>query len=437
MTYAFILGRIFILSVAELLGVFEREKMEYKIVSASAEILIVKMPKPIRDEQAFLNGLGGIVKIIDIFGEENKVSNLEKSLTADKLMNHYPNIKLDQENIPSVKFYWGLSVYFICNAEFHKKQEIVKKVQGYLFGAKEVLRERNMKCRIVTPPPNKFTLDAPNVEKNNLIKKGGEIVIIADKEKVYWGKTLAIQDFRFYGERDYGRPGRSMKVGMMPPKLAQVMINLAQAPKNGKILDPFCGTGVVLQEAMLMGYSVIGADSDNSTISLSRQNLDWLIETIKRRNAKSSLSKEMYQLFQADARQIAKPIQANTIQAIVSEGTLGPRYGRIAPSGKQIEDNFKILEKLYLDVFAQFKTILKKDGRIVISFPVYILKGGRQEFVPFLDKLLQLGYNIKCPIKADELKGNPLFTLSKNGAIVYSRPDQNVGREIVIFIKKD
>ncbi|MDP3057786.1 MAG: DNA methyltransferase [bacterium] len=436
MIYAFILGRIFTLSVAEVLSVFEREKMDYEILTASAEILMVKMAKPIRNEQTFLNDLGGIVKIINILGEENKVSDLENAFTADKLINHYPNIKPELENIPSVKLYWGISVYFICSAELQKKQKIVKQIQSYLFSVKEVLHERDMKCRIVTPPPNKFTLDAPNVEKNNLLKKGGEIAVLVDKEKTYWGKTLAIQDFRFYGLRDFGRPARSMKVGMMPPKLAQVMINLAEVPKDDKILDPFCGTGVVLQEAMLMGHSVIGTDSNSATIALAKQNLEWLIETMKRKDPKSAISKEMYQLFQADARLIAKPIQANSISAIVTEGTLGPKYGRILPSDKQMQDNFKNLEKLYLDVFAQFKTILKKDGRVVISFPVYIIKGTRQEFIPFLDKLVQLGYNIKRPIKADELKGIPLLALSKNGTIVYSRPDQNVGREIVIFTKK-
>jgi len=436
MIYAFILGRIFTLSVAELLSVFERENISYKILSASAEVLIVKMPQPIKNEQAFLNDLGGIVKIIEVFGEENKVSDLKNSLTADKLTDRYPNIKPELENIPSVKFYWGISVYFICSAQMHTKQEVARMIQSYMFGVKEVLHERQMKCRIVTPPPNKFALDASNVEKNNLIKKGGEIIVLVDKEKVYWGKTLAIQDFRFYGVRDFGRPARSMKVGMMPPKLAQIMINLAQAPKEGKILDPFCGTGVVIQEAILMGYSATGTDSDSATIALAKQNLEWLIDIMKRKNPQTTVTKEKYKLLQADARQIAKTIPENSISTIVTEGTLGPRYGRILPNDKQIFNNFKDLEKLYLDVFTQFKTILKKDGRIVISFPVYIIKGFRQEFVPFLDKLLQLGYNIKCPIKADELGSVPLFTLSKNGTIVYSRPDQNVGREIVVFTKK-
>ncbi|MFH1048079.1 MAG: hypothetical protein V1732_00255 [Patescibacteria group bacterium] len=436
MIYAFILGRIFTLSVAELLNVFERENIDYEILASSAEILIVEMAKPIKNEQAFLDNLGGIVKIIEVFGEENKASSLANVLTADKLINRYPNIKREIENIPSPKFYWGLSVYFICNADLHKKQKIAKKIQSYMFGAKEILRERLIKCRVVTPPPNKFALDAPNVEKNNLIKKGGEIVVIVDKEKIYWGKTRAIQNFRFYGLRDFGRPARSMKIGMMPPKLAQIMINLTQSPKGREILDPFCGTAVVLQEAMLMGHSVIGADSDNSTIALAKENLEWLAETVKRKNPLSAISKEMFRLFQADAMQIAKTIPSNSISAIVTEGTLGPRYSRAFPSGKQIIDNFKNLEKLYLGAFAQFKEILKKDGRIVISFPVYVFKGARQEFVPFLDKIAQLGYNIKSPIKADRIKDIPLFTLSKNGTIVYSRPDQIVGREIVVFIKK-
>lgn len=436
MKYAFILGRIFTLSAAELLSVFEREKIDYKILASGPDVLIADLARPIKDEQSFLNGLGGIVKIIEVLGEENKVSDLRNALSAEKLINHYPNIKPELENIPSVKFYWGLSVYFICDAQLHKKQKIAKEIQGYMFGAKEALRERLMKCRIVTPPPNKFALDSPNVEKNNLIKKGGEIVALAGKEKTYWGKTLAIHDFRFYGLRDYGRPARDMKIGMMPPKLAQVMLNLAQSPKDGKILDPFCGTGVVLQEAVLMGYSAIGTDSGEATIFLAQKNLEWLAETMKKKNPQSAISKEMYRLFQADARLIAKAIPADSISAIVTEGTLGPRYGRIFPTDAQIKANFSMLENLYLSAFAQFRKILKNNGRVVISFPFYALKGREQAFVPFIDKIKRLGYNVESPIKADKAKNIPLLSLTKNGTIVYSRPDQIVGREIVIFKKK-
>ena len=49
-------------------------------------------------------------------------------------------------------------------------------------------------------------------------------------------------------------------------------------PRNALLLDPFCGTGVVLQEALLMGYDVYGTDLEPRMIDYSGANLDWLSE---------------------------------------------------------------------------------------------------------------------------------------------------------------
>ena len=49
---------------------------------------------------------------------------------------------------------------------------------------------------------------------------------------------------------------RSMTVGMMPPKIAQIMINLGtKGHKNVIIWDPFCGLGTTLIEALNAGYT--------------------------------------------------------------------------------------------------------------------------------------------------------------------------------------
>ena len=84
-----------------------------------------------------------------------------------------------------------------------------------------------------------------------------------------------MQDIESYTKRDRERPKRDAKVGMLPPKLAQIIINLAagQLPEEKlqnicdiplgepiprrllgqTVLDPFCGTGVILQEASADG----------------------------------------------------------------------------------------------------------------------------------------------------------------------------------------
>lgn len=431
MQYIFILGRNQTLSVAEILSIFRREKTDYKIVKLAGEILVLDLKEKLENEQSFLDKLGGTIKIIEVFGWSGKISDLKNVLTADALLDKYPN--LDNK-----KLYWGLSVYFICNAELHTKLKAVKAVQSYLMGVKEVLRERLIKCRIVTPPPGKFVLDAPSVEKNNLLDKGGEIIVAADKEKIYWGKTKAVQNFHFYEARDYGRPARDMKIGMMPPKLAQIMLNLSETEQNEAILDPFCGTGVILQEAYLMGFkTIIGTDKSNIAIDKARTNMDWFVAKLKKspKHIRTTNPQDL-QIYEFDVTQISKKISKNTISTVVTEGTLGPRYSRRAPNDIEIDNNFRSLEKLYIQAFQEFQKIVKKDGKIIITFPAYMTEKRELKLAPFVDKIEKLGYNIIYLIENSILKDNPSIVLTNRGTIVYSRPDQMVGREIIIFIKK-
>src|SRR6185503_10002944 len=99
-------------------------------------------------------------------------------------------------------------------------------------------------------------------------------------------QTLFVQDIEAYGARDQARPARDARVGMLPPKLAQIMLNLSAGPLRAsaeelarlRVLDPFCGTGVILQEALLMGYSVLGTDIDERMVDYSRRNIKWLFQ---------------------------------------------------------------------------------------------------------------------------------------------------------------
>lgn len=435
MKYLFVLGRAPTLSIAEILSVFKREEAAYKILDLSEEVLVVDLAKPIKSEQHFLDKLGGTIKIIEVLGQLSKVSDLRHALNADGLMDKYPNITQEIKNIPFPKFYWGISVYFICKANLHRKQKIVAKIKSYLIGAKEILRERQIRCRIVSPPPQKLFLDSPAVSKNKLLVKGGEIVVVVDKEKIYFGKTLAVQNFRFYGLRDYGKPKRDMKIGMMPPKLAQIMINLSAAKKGGTILDPFCGTGVLPQEALLMGYNVIGSDINKQTLESSRKNLEWLALELDKKSECQLDLEERLKLFQCDVSDLAKFIPQNSIDAIVTEGTLGPRYERRSPADAEIECNFKDLENLYLSAFNAFKNILIDGGKVVITFPVYQTRQKKYASVPFIDKITKMGYAIISPIEKDAFKNDSIISLSGRKTIIYDRPDQIVGREIVIFSK--
>lgn len=59
----------------------------------------------------------------------------------------------------------------------------------------------------------------------------------------------------------------------LPPKLARCLVNAAKVPLGGKVLDPFCGTGAILREALLLGYRAYGGDADAEMVRGALQNL--------------------------------------------------------------------------------------------------------------------------------------------------------------------
>jgi len=76
------------------------------------------------------------------------------------------------------------------------------------------------------------------VEENDLLASGGEHVLMGVEGKLMIGQTEAVQPYKQWSARDFGRPARDPKSGMLPPKLARLMINLSGVDPKGKtILD--------------------------------------------------------------------------------------------------------------------------------------------------------------------------------------------------------
>lgn len=59
----------------------------------------------------------------------------------------------------------------------------------------------------------------------------------------------------------------------MHPRLARALVNLSEVPRDGTVLDPFCGTGGILLEAGLIGCDIIGADIQQEMVNGTRKNL--------------------------------------------------------------------------------------------------------------------------------------------------------------------
>jgi hypothetical protein len=145
---------------------------------------------------------------------------------------------------------------------------------------KKTLRSRAGRSVRVTPNPTP-ELNTAAVAHNHLTGPLGiELLLIAHGSRTILARTTQVQDIDSYTLRDRGRPKRDARVGMLPPKLAQIIINLATGQNLPSyaytVLDPFCGTGVVLQELMLMGYAAMGSDIDPRMGEYTTANLDWL-----------------------------------------------------------------------------------------------------------------------------------------------------------------
>jgi tRNA G10 N-methylase Trm11 len=429
MMYAFVLGRVYTLSLAELLVVFSKLSPDdpIKIIAVSLEVIVIETSKPL-DVEKLQNQLGGVIKIL-------KVVDVVKKRELDSVnfaLQHYfkpSKLKKDYLKNYSGKIQFGVSVYLL---DMQIKAFGEPKRLGMFI--KRSMQDDGRSIRLVIPEFNSLALASVVVTKNLLLSKGAEISVLADKDKVYVAKTLSVQDFEDYGRRDYQRPVRSELQGMIPPKVAQSMINLAGCKPNDTILDPFCGIGTIPQEGILLGYKMLGTDINKVAIAGSEKNLEWFRNRYK-------ISKGRYHVDVSDAREVSKLIEKlvavkafGKISAIVTEGYLGPLYGKF-PKPDEIEANFKQLQELYTDSFKEFLKILSNKSKVVISFPAY--KRGQNDYVKFpsLDFITSLGYNLVDLIPSNLVSSMPFLRLTDRKTTIYDRKDQIVAREIVVFEK--
>ncbi|NCF75338.1 MAG: methyltransferase domain-containing protein [Xanthomonadaceae bacterium] len=405
--YFFILGQNKNLSIAELLNKEEinLSNLSSDKIKISNKALFLKLDIKL-DFNKFLDGLGGFIKIGEIKKEF-------KDLRQIKPKNVLPFI-----NKTTGKIKFGFSF------EGKIKKEFIKNLS---FQIKRILRSEKINSRWIEAKGD--SLSSVVVGKNNLIKKGAEIYIFEINKKFYLGKTLAIQNFEKYSYRDFNRPARDIISGTMPPKLAQIMINLANRNKSDIILDPFCGSGTILQEALLMNFqNIIGSDLSEKAINDSKKNLEWL-----KNNFQFSIFN--FQLIKIDVRSLSKKIKANSIDAIITEPYLGPTT-KIANYELRIANLISELSQLYLNAFKEFKKILKKNGRIVIIFPALKdKKNNKLIYLDILDQIKLLGFKI-VPFLPNDFSS--LIETTDRGSIIYARStsNQRIAREIFIFEKR-
>jgi tRNA G10 N-methylase Trm11 len=402
--YFFILGRSPKLARAEIEAILPTLPGEYKIAESKDDVLFLDFK--IFGENGFhikdlMKKLGGTIKVGKIIDEVANGSQVFNTLSTERLLNKYFPQKEE-------KITFGFSLYKAGDSFSRSFQkDLVKKGIQIKIG----LKKEGLKARFVTSKDK--NLSSVIVRENKLIERGADISLFFTRDKILIGKTIAVQDYKSFSKFDYGRPRADAKSGMLPPKVARTMINLAQTKPDEILLDPFCGSGTILQEALLLGINkVIGSDISHKAIEDTKQNLEWL-------KTEADIEGSNYELLHYDIRKLSKNLKTK-VDVIVTEPFLGPPL-RGNESIQQLQQNVRELSKLYLESFQTFKNILGDDGRIVIVIPVF--KKDDNEFpIPIIDDIKKIGFKLKTGPESTD-----------RGGYIYSRPDQKVLREIFVF----
>ena len=366
MKYIFILGNNPELSKAEITAVLPQAKT----IDSGKDFLIVEHAKI--DCEKIIYRLGGTIKIGIILGknpEFGPVLGCASTMPAGK------------------RFNFGFSFYG------QKPSNIGMQIKGKL-------KEQNISSRLVTSREPALSSVIITKEKCHDFLVG----------PIFFGMTCAVQDFKDYSRRDFGRPASDALSGMLPPKAAKMMLNLAQVEADQIILDPFCGSGTILAEALALGYKhLIGNDLSEKAVSDSIENLEWLTKELKIKGAE-------WEVEQLDAKKLSEKMNEASVDAIVSEPYLGkPMKGN--ENEETVKKIIAELEELYLESFAQFKKILKPEGKIVLVIPEWHLHGKT--------------YQMNLDLRLNKLG----FKRLDAGNLIYKREDQKVWRNITIWEK--
>lgn len=307
-------------------------------------------------------------------------------------------------------------------------------VKKLYHNAKAFLKSYNLPSRYVGSEKNPAA--AVLVHEAGLLteKAGCELAIIGQKNALWVGRTIAVQDVEGYTKRDMKKPVRDTRAGLLPPKLAQVLLNfgiwltrdshvgLRAHEEALRVYDPFCGTGVIPMECLLRGFSVLASDVSEKAVSGCKKNLDWVRK--EHDVTKKDVSAEVWK---HDARKPFGIKEKDFPDVIVTEGSLGPALLK-RPTVRDAQSMQREVDELTGAFLKNVSTALP-GVHVVMTWPVWQTSKGAVHLENVRKNLHNCGFQLITPASVHSEK-------MPRGTLMYKRPDQFVGREIVILRAK-
>jgi 23S rRNA G2445 N2-methylase RlmL len=137
------------------------------------------------------------------------------------------------------------------------------------------------------------------------------------------------------------RGGRKIELpGALRPTVAAGLVRAAGSP-GGLLVDPFCGSGTVLGEALRMGWTVFGSDIDAIAVDAARANEP---------NAR---------VLVADA--VDLPLDDGAAAAVTTNPPFGVQHA--------LRTGGRSHEAWWMAVLAELARIVRPGGRVVLLYP--------------------------------------------------------------------
>lgn len=386
-----LLGRIPALGIAECERVFGSENVEWFSDTTAL----------IKTDSFFVEKFGGVIKAARVVAE---LPHANWSSASKELIHAYSDAWRGHEH----KITLGLSAYGFGRLDS-------RDVQKAGLALKQKLKSSPGSLRLVPNETPALSSATSHHNKLGLSDNKVELLIVRDarSDKVIIAESVGAQNITALARRDQGRPKRDAFVGMLPPKLALTIVNIAVGnSSNMRVLDPFCGTGVILQEAALLGHKTYGTDLSEKMVNYSQQNMDWLAST--------------HHIDAADCTVAHGDAMTTTwqtpIDVVACESYLGQPFSAPPSPSKltEVRGNCNHIISAFLRNIA---SQLKSGTPLCVAIPAWRSKSGGFTFLPLPDKLEKLGYRI---IEFKNISERDLL---------YYREDQVVARELLVLEK--
>jgi tRNA G10 N-methylase Trm11 len=267
------------------------------------------------------------------------------------------------------------------------------------------------------------------VIKKNFVENKAEILFCIGRTETWVATTVAVHNPFEFQKRDIYKPNQR-KIFGMPPRLGRIMINLSSCKAGKTLLDPFCGVGTILQEALLEKAMVVGMDVNPWCVKATTENLDWLFREYGLKDAD-------FRVLQGDVNRLVEKIGQETMDCIVCEPDLGPALRQV-PTGPYAEKIIQKLEPLYFGFFEQALRALKPGGRLVLVTPYIKTRSGQAVLMPISNKLESLGFKNVYPFSKGMFSqdvGLLLERVVNTHSLVEMDALHMIGREIHIVEK--